>query len=393
MRARMTKEQSSGKQRSKPQKRKATESVKTPSGKPAAKVLDACSPPGYYPSTTVQVTGNSITVTTTTSAHSTPVTSVSTAPVPAATPAHEAANRLAPEPIDPLPSVPDACSPPGYYPSTTVQVTGNSITVTTTTAANSSSVTSVSSTPVLTATPAHDALTPSTPSRPEFSFRSVRPTSGNQLLTYLQGIDAAQGSLMKEVEKLKKQGEATSRKYNEIIDNQRAIRKLLERLVAQGSVPSGITETAEAAQDLRSDGIPDHYTIDEGVLQQMVADSHCPGNFAGKLVLRFFPELFGIGNLRFQYNWYDGGKLQKSELCPVRKCAIRKYVTYYYPDVSSEIVWKERVVPKINELLRRQTRNQRKERRRAKSEVEAENDQAPLTDLSLGTFMNFLNMD
>ncbi|XP_053381004.1 mucin-5AC-like [Mercenaria mercenaria] len=215
MRARMTKEQSSGKQRSKPQKRKATESIKTPSGKPAAKVLDACSPPGYYPSTTVQVTRNSITVTTTTSAHSTTVTSVSTAPVPAATPAHEAANRLAPEPIDPLPSVP------------VTVLTGNSIT--TMTAANSSSVTSVSSTPVLTATPAHDALTPSTPSRPEFSFRSVRPTSGNQLLTYLQGIDAAQGSLMKEVEKLKKQGEATSRKYNEIIDNQRAIRELLER--------------------------------------------------------------------------------------------------------------------------------------------------------------------
>lgn len=72
-----------------------------------------------------------------------------------------------------------------------------------------------------------------------------------------------------------------------------------------------------------------------------------------------FPELFGLTNLRLRYNWYGGGNRQKSELCRERKALIQRYVTFYYPEIKGEQAFKERVVPKVNELLRRRVRDKK----------------------------------
>lgn len=66
-----------------------------------------------------------------------------------------------------------------------------------------------------------------------------------------------------------------------------------------------------------------------------------------------FPELFGLTNLRLPYNWYEGGNLQKNELCRERKALIQRYLTFYYSEMKSKQAFNEKIVPKINELLRR----------------------------------------
>ncbi|XP_022298204.1 uncharacterized protein LOC111107333 [Crassostrea virginica] len=85
------------------------------------------------------------------------------------------------------------------------------------------------------------------------------------------------------------------------------------------------------------------------------------GNFAVNISRRLWPELFGEGDLRFQYNWYGGGIHNKKELDPVRKSVVRKYVCFFYPEVASEDAWRERIVSRINESLRRNDKRYRKD--------------------------------
>lgn len=76
---------------------------------------------------------------------------------------------------------------------------------------------------------------------------------------------------------------------------------------------------------------------------------------------RLFPELFGEGQLRFDYNWYGRGKHTKKELNPVRKQIIRRYVCFFFPEFKSEEAWWERIVIKINECLRRNDKRVKKD--------------------------------
>lgn len=331
-------------------------------------------------------------------------------------------------------------SPPGFFPVTSVDVTTNTITVTTTTGTTCVSTTSILLEP-LTATDTNDNTStstssqhittsvitsqptpstvissqptpsylplpdsPSTPSRaPEFAFRAVRPMTGTQQHTYLQSIDAAQSAMAKDIDKLKRQGESTTRKLTEIIENQRIIKEFLERLVVNTSVATPSVTQVTTEGEMTTEDVPPQYVIEDCVLRQLHKESSGAGNFASKLVLQLFPELFGVGNIRFQYNWYGGGKLQKTELCPVRKRVVKKYVVYYYPDVAAETVWRDRVVPKVNELLRRQSRYQRKERKRDAENVNVndlperaplgDSDRAPFGDISIGSFVSYLNLD
>jgi hypothetical protein len=47
-----------------------------------------------------------------------------------------------------------------------------------------------------------------------------------------------------------------------------------------------------------------------------VADG--PGNFAQHLVKALYPELFTEENLRTQYSYFGGGRLEKTALSPTR---------------------------------------------------------------------------
>ncbi|XP_033758185.1 BEN domain-containing protein 3-like [Pecten maximus] len=94
-------------------------------------------------------------------------------------------------------------------------------------------------------------------------------------------------------------------------------------------------------------------------LKQINLHSTGPGNFAKNICIKLYPELFGPDNLRYQYSFFGGGPLQKKELDHVRKSYLARYVLYFHPDVKDADMWKSKVVPKINEYLRRS--NQRKE--------------------------------
>ncbi|XP_061185032.1 uncharacterized protein LOC133193061 [Saccostrea echinata] len=115
------------------------------------------------------------------------------------------------------------------------------------------------------------------------------------------------------------------------------------------------TVTSEPTGDdnLHVSDIPEEYKFEDSELRQIVRDSRNAGNFAVNLSRRLLPELYGEGNLRFQYNWYGGGKHNKKELDPVRKTVVRKYVCFFYPEVASDDAWRERIVSRVNESLRR----------------------------------------
>lgn len=104
-------------------------------------------------------------------------------------------------------------------------------------------------------------------------------------------------------------------------------------------------------------GIPDEYAISESELRNM--ESRNGGNFAVHLTRRLWPELFGEGNIRFNYNWYGGGQLNKEEMDPIRKEVCKKYVCYFNPEFKVEESWRERIVPRINECLRRNDKRKR----------------------------------
>lgn len=101
------------------------------------------------------------------------------------------------------------------------------------------------------------------------------------------------------------------------------------------------------------ENIPEKYCIPDEELTEMNRECKSAGNFGGHLVKLLFPELFGPNNLKFFYNWNGGGKLMKKELDQTRKMVIRKYVTHFHPSVRAPEAWRNQVVPKINELLRR----------------------------------------
>ena len=73
-------------------------------------------------------------------------------------------------------------------------------------------------------------------------------------------------------------------------------------------------------------------------------------NFACKLVNRLFPELFGPDHLRTTYSYHGQGKIIKSELDPIRKGYVQRYVLYFHPDVKDPKFYQNMVVSKINEM-------------------------------------------
>jgi hypothetical protein len=69
-----------------------------------------------------------------------------------------------------------------------------------------------------------------------------------------------------------------------------------------------------------------------------------------QLVNRLFPEFFAPDHLRTTYSYHGQGKINKSELDPMRNGYVQRYVLYFHPDVKDPKFYQDMVVSKINEM-------------------------------------------
>ncbi|XP_066535363.1 BEN domain-containing protein 3 [Hoplias malabaricus] len=100
--------------------------------------------------------------------------------------------------------------------------------------------------------------------------------------------------------------------------------------------------------------VPSTYLLSDAEVREIVQQSLSVGNFAARLLVRLFPELFTQENLRLQYN--HSGACNKKQLDPVRLRLIRHYVEAVYPVDKMEEVWHYECVPSIDERCRRPNR-------------------------------------
>lgn len=100
--------------------------------------------------------------------------------------------------------------------------------------------------------------------------------------------------------------------------------------------------------------VPSSYLLTDSEVREIVQQSLSVGNFAARLLVRLFPELFTHENLRLQYN--HSGACNKKQLDPVRLRLIRHYVEAVYPAEKMEEVWHYECVPSIDERCRRPNR-------------------------------------
>lgn len=100
--------------------------------------------------------------------------------------------------------------------------------------------------------------------------------------------------------------------------------------------------------------VPSSYLLTDSEVREIVQQSLSVGNFAARLLVRLFPELFTHENLRLQYN--HSGACNKKQLDPVRLRLIRHYVEAVYPADKMEEVWHYECVPSIDERCRRPNR-------------------------------------
>ncbi|XP_063297373.1 BEN domain-containing protein 3 isoform X2 [Pelobates fuscus] len=100
--------------------------------------------------------------------------------------------------------------------------------------------------------------------------------------------------------------------------------------------------------------VPSVYILNDKEIRDIVQQSLSVGNFAARLLVRLFPELFTAENLRLQYN--HSGACNKKQLDPVRLRLIRHYVEAVYPVDKMEEVWHYECIPSIDERCRRPNR-------------------------------------
>ncbi|KAM3594282.1 uncharacterized protein V6R79_005032 [Siganus canaliculatus] len=100
--------------------------------------------------------------------------------------------------------------------------------------------------------------------------------------------------------------------------------------------------------------VPSLYLLSDTEVREIVQQSLSVGNFAARLLVRLFPELFTQENLRLQYN--HSGACNKKQLDPIRLRLIRHYVEAVYPVDKMEEVWHYECVPSIDERCRRPNR-------------------------------------
>ncbi|KAM4865918.1 BEN domain-containing protein 3 [Thomomys bottae] len=112
--------------------------------------------------------------------------------------------------------------------------------------------------------------------------------------------------------------------------------------------------------------VPSPYLLSDKEVREIVQQSQSVGNFAARLLIRLFPELFTAENLRLQYN--HSGACNKKQLDPTRLRLIRHYVEAVYPVEKMEEVWHYECIPSIDERCRRPNRKKCDILKKAKKE-------------------------
>jgi hypothetical protein len=181
-------------------------------------------------------------------------------------------------------------------------------------------------------------------------------------------------ALMREISELRKSVDILHKKTDAANRRAMTCETLLKSVLGNTNVIVDIARTVKTKKNQQVvncdsnavldsfEDIPEEYQITESMLRDIQQDSRNAGNFAVNLTKKLWPELFGEGNLRWMYNWYGGGKHNKQELDKVRKIVLKKYVCYFYPEFKPEDAWRERIVMRINESLRRNDKRIKKER-------------------------------
>ena len=94
-------------------------------------------------------------------------------------------------------------------------------------------------------------------------------------------------------------------------------------------------------------------SITTGKSQTIKHHSHNPGHLGVLLTQRSFPELFGPDCLRREYSYFGAGKLNKTPMNAEKKTYLQRYLIYLYPELQEDRKWKDTVVCRVNEVLRR----------------------------------------
>ncbi|XP_062600089.1 uncharacterized protein LOC134261694 [Saccostrea cucullata] len=206
-------------------------------------------------------------------------------------------------------------------------------------------------------------------STPLIRFRTYRPSTSEEDTASMQAIMRELRDIRKSDDVFNKKVSATNTRVSGLEAQMNTILtniNILIDLVRNGGLQQPTTQAVNISElnstdsDSASTGIPEEFQIPDAELREILRDSRNSGNFAVNLCRKLFPELYGEGNLRFDYNWFGGGKLGKKELDPRRKSVIKRYVCFFYPDLQLEENWRERIVTKINESLRRNDKRLKK---------------------------------
>ncbi|XP_045215634.1 uncharacterized protein LOC123565947 isoform X2 [Mercenaria mercenaria] len=342
----------------------ATTKTKTPKPRQPASVIRVVSPPGFYPETTVTVSGGSITVST-------------SSPVSAATTGVQAVTTSA---------VTTAMSSSAL---TVVPAISSSV-VSTEISTQAASPTSVE--PAVDAVPSGD--TPTT-SRPGFISRTGRPTGFGPLQSNLLALEASVRSMAAEQINLRKLFEAERRERREMEGEVKVMRALLESIACKLE-DMNINNNTVRPTSTDDQEVPAQHHIPIEDLRDLHKASSGPGNMAAHLVQRLYPELFGVTNLRYMYSWNGGGNLNKKELCEERKVVVQQYVCTFYPEVKDQRLWKDVVVPKVNELLRRVSRQERKQKKQSTTCNQEQSPALSMPDINFSyvsdDFVSYMNL-
>ncbi|CAG2200330.1 unnamed protein product [Mytilus edulis] len=127
----------------------------------------------------------------------------------------------------------------------------------------------------------------------------------------------------------------------------------LERLLTQRQATPGLLAVDSDNETDEENTVPADMIIPDDRLIILKDRAHSAGNFASILLKELMPHLFGQENLGNMYNWNGGGINAKREVCPRAKLAVRQYVNHYYPECRKEETFRNVVVHKVNEALRR----------------------------------------
>ncbi|CAC5388209.1 unnamed protein product [Mytilus coruscus] len=127
----------------------------------------------------------------------------------------------------------------------------------------------------------------------------------------------------------------------------------LERLLTQSQATPGLLAVDSDNETDEENTVPADMIIPDDRLIILKDRAHSAGNFASILLKELMPHLFGQENIRNMYNWNGGGINAKKEVCPQAKLAVRQYVNHYYPECRKEETFRNVVVHKVNEALRR----------------------------------------